>query len=396
MATLTPTVPVNPAAGLRAAIYTRDPDSAGVIRQALTGLGLGEITFKDDGIGVALKDLSASPSPRLLVVDVTGEDDPAAKVQALVNMCDPSCSLMVLGEANDIRVYRNILGAGAVEYFFKPLVAEMVARAFSNALTGKDVAPARRTGRLVFVVGVRGGCGATTIAVRLAAHLSERPPRPVLFLDLDLQNGDSALQLDATPNHTLTEALNQSERVDELFLERGLIHVTNRLDLLASLEPLHAPIGFTDSSLLTLLEKVRAKYRYVIMDTPTLMASMLSSTLHIPSTLLLVSDGRLVSAREVGRWRQWLGGPSAERTIVHVLNMEGGPGSLSVEDFTKAAGQAPDVVIPFAREVASASLLGLKARPDCPPLDRGLEPIMRLLAGEAQSRKPGLLGRFGK
>jgi len=395
MDALTPAT-VNPAAGLRATIYTRDADSAGVVRQGLTGFGLGEITFKEEDISAAIRDLGVSPSPRLLVVDITGESDPATKVRALIDMCDPSCSVMVLGEANDIRLYRNIIGAGATEYFFKPLVSEMVARALNSALMGTDAAPTNRTGRLVFVLGVRAGCGATTIATRLAVHLSVRPPRPVLFLDLDLQNGDAALQLDATPNHTLTEALNQSERVDELFLERGLIHVSNRLDLLASLEPLHAPIGFTDESLLSLLEKVRAKYRYLVMDTPALLGSMLSSTLHIPNTLLLVSDGRLVSARDVSRWRQWLGGQTAERKLVHVLNMDGGPGSLSEDDFAKAAGQAPDVLIPFSREVANASLLGLKAQPDCPTLDRGLEPILRILGGEAPRPKSRFLGLFGK
>lgn len=369
----------------RVAVYTRDEDSAGVIRQALSELGGVEAAFKADGLGAALADLSGRQSPRLLIVDLSGDPDPTARVRELIAMCEPSTSVLAIGDINDIRLYRNIREAGATEYFFKPLVTALVARTCRSVLTGVQEASRQRTGRLVFVVGVRGGCGATTIGVRTAYRLSESPPRPVLMLDLDLQSGDAALQLDATPNHALPEALAQTERVDDLFLERGLIRVTKRLDLMASLEPLDVSPTLDEDALLALMDKLARRYRYVVADVPTSQAASLSRVLHTPGTLLLVSDGRLVSAREVARWRQWLGMNSAERNVLHVLNMQGAPGSLSLDEFARAAGQAPDVVIPYAREVAATSLMGLKARPDCPTLDRGLEPVISMLSGGGPS-----------
>lgn len=366
--------------GRRVAVYTRDEDSAGVIRQALNEVGGVEATFKSDGLSAAMADLSGR-SPRLLIVDLSGDPDPTARVRELIGMCEPSTSVLAIGDINDIRLYRNIREAGATEYFFKPLVTALVARACRSILTGVQEAPHQRTGRLVFVVGVRGGCGATTIGVRTAYRLSESPPRPVLLVDLDLQAGDAALLLDATPNHALPEALAQAERVDDLFLERGLIRVTGRLDLMASLEPLHVTPSVDEDAMLALTDKLTRRYRYVVVDVPSSQAASLSRMLHTPSTLLLVSDGRLVSAREVARWRQWLGMNSAERSVLHVLNMHGAPGSLSLEEFARAAGQAPDVVIPYSREVAAAALMGIKARPDCPTLDRGLEPVISMLSG---------------
>ncbi|MGC8001436.1 hypothetical protein, partial [Salmonella enterica] len=74
-------------------------------------------------------------------------------------------------------------------------------------------------------------------------------------VDLDLQAGDAALLLDATPNHALPEALAQAERVDDLFLERGLIRVTGRLDLMASLEPLHVTPSVDEDAMLALTDK---------------------------------------------------------------------------------------------------------------------------------------------
>ncbi len=394
---MTPESPKPAADGLAASpqvmIYTADQDAAGVIRQAISDLAPDTI-YRTEGIKAALNDMAKGPSPHLLIVDSSGEEDPAGRVRDLINMCEPSTALVVIGDTNDIRLYRGITEAGAIDYFFKPLVSTLVAHTCREILTGKVDTVKKRTARLIFVVGAHGGCGATTIAIRTALRLSESPPRPVLLIDLDLRCGDAALQFDVTPSHALREALAQSERVDDLFLERGLTHVTKRLDLMASLEPIDSPTDFDEAALLALLEKVSSRYRYIVVDVPAYRVPGLNQSLHMPSILLLVSDGRLVSAREAARWRAWLGPNTAERTMIHIVNNSGAAGCLTPEDFTRAAGAAPDVVIPYGREVADDALLGLKAKPDCPTMDRGLEPALNLISGGGASHKLTFLERL--
>jgi pilus assembly protein CpaE len=385
--------PPTTAQGPQVLVYVRDDDSAGVIRQALSDLGTSAISYRTGRIDVALQDLKAQPSPRLLIVDVGGEAEPAGQIRELVGMCEPSTAVIVIGDTNDIRVYRGVREAGAQEYFFKPLVLDLVSRTCREVLTGTKEEQGARSGQAIFVVGVRGGCGASTIAARLAWRLSQSPPRPVLLMDLDLNGGDIALQVDAAPNHALSEALAEPDRVDDLFIERGLAHVTNRLDVLASLEPLEAEVRFEPSSAVELVERLKRRYRYVVAEVPPFSAPRLNDALHRPGIVLLVSDGRLVSARDVGRWRQLLGEHSASRTILHILNMGGAPGSLPAAEFARAAGHAPDVVIPYAREVGAAGLLGLKAEPQSPHMDKGLEPIIAMLSGEPLHHKRSLFER---
>jgi pilus assembly protein CpaE len=379
--------------GPQVIVYTADQDAAGVIRQAVSDAAP-DAVFKSAGLRQALTDMGNQPSPRLLIVDAAGVDDPVSRVHDLIDMCGPSTALLVIGDLNDIRLYRSMKETGVTDYFFKPLVMTLLANRCLAILTGKQDAVKRRTGRLVFVVGACGGCGATTIAIRTAMRLAQAPPRPVLMLDLNLRCGDSALQFDVTPSHALREALAQPERVDDLFLERGLIHATKRLDLMASLEPLDSETNFDETALMALLDKVTPRYRYIVIDLPAYRVPALTLSLHLPSTLLLVSDGRLVSAREVARWHKWLGANTAERTLVHILNMDGAPGSLDEADFTRAAGASPDVLIPYSRDVGANALLGLKAAPDCPVLDEGLEPVLGMLAGGVAAHKRSWLQRL--
>ena len=110
------------------------------------------------------------------------------------------------------------------------LSGALVTRACKAILTGEMEQRALRTGSLILTLGARGGSGATTIAIRLAWHLAQTRSRRVIFLDFDLRTGDASLQLDVTAQHALREALEHPERMDDLFLERGVIHVSERFE----------------------------------------------------------------------------------------------------------------------------------------------------------------------
>ena len=372
------------AAAATALVFVRDRDSEGVIRQCLTDLGVTKVEFKTGGVKEATAELASRPSPRLLIVDVHGVDDPVAGIRDLANVCDPATGVIVVGSLNDIRLYRQLKAAGIVEYFFTPLVRALVMQSCNGIITGSTAQAPSRTGKLVFVVSARGGAGGTTIAVSTAWHLAEVGKRRVCLLDLDLQFGDVALQLDTTPSHALREALEHPDRVDELFLDRAMAHVGERLGVMAAMEPLDVPAIVDEKALLSLLEKLMRRNRYVFVDVPMTSSPGLMRVLHLPATILLVSGSSLVSARDVARLREAFGTNSDERTIIHVLNKSGSSEGLSNEEFARAAGAPPDVVIPYAREIALASRLGVQGMQKCLTLQHGLMPLFQQLSGEQQ------------
>jgi pilus assembly protein CpaE len=274
------------------------------------------------------------------------------------------------------------------------LVSDLVSRACNAALSGSTEAEPARTGKLVFVLGVRGGVGATTIAVNTAWQLAETRQRWVMLLDLDLQNGDAALQLDETPSHALREAVEHPERVDKLFLERAVTPVERRIDLLASLEPLGQTIAFDATAVPRLLSNLLQRYRFIFVDIPAQNAAQIMAALALPATCVLVSSGTLSSARDVARWRDWFAINMPDRLALHVLNKHGAPDALPDHGFTHACGQAPDMRIPYDRDIAASSILGIKGTPKCAALTRGLAPLLRQLSGEQVAAQRSLFGRW--
>jgi pilus assembly protein CpaE len=374
--------------------YLHDRDSEGVIRQCFSDLGVIKGNIVSGDIHTAVTELSRRPSPRLLIVDISEIQDPIDSLKHLADVCDPNTGVLVVGDRNDISLYRQLKDVGVVEYFFKPLVAQLVSRACNGILTGNPESRGSSTGRLTFMLGVRGGVGATTVAVNAAWNLAETRRRRALLVDLDLLSGDAALQLDTTPSHALREALEHPERVDDLYLERAVSKVSERLTLLGSLEPLTDPVAPKEDAILSLMGKLLHRYRYVFVDMPASSGPWLTRVLHLPGTIILISDGTLSSARDVNRWREKIGPNSPQRTTLHILNRAGADGALPQSEFVRAVGQAPDIVIPYDKEVARASSMGIRALERCTTVRRSLAPLFQHLAGDAVVERRSLVSRI--
>jgi len=375
-------------------IYALDKDSEGIIRHSLNRLAIKSVQYGVGGVAGAITDLAKSHSPRLLIVDISNAEDPAGIVRELSEVCEPGTGVIVIGKNNDIILYRELRNLGIAEYFFKPLVGNLVTHACNAILTGTSEDRIVRTGKLVLVLGVRGGSGTTTIVTRLAWHLAETRKRPVMLIDLDLRAGDASLQLDVKAQHALREALEHPERVDDLFLERGVTNVSNRFKLLASLEPLDSVIEYSEDAVLSLISNLLRTYRYVFVDLPADRAAMLPSLLHLPCICLLVSDAGLAAARDVARWRALMGADTADRTVLHILNKADAPSGLPLSEFVRACGRTPDIVIPYDRDVGLASRLGIREVEKCKGFFRALAPALQAIAGESSEPEQGLLSRI--
>jgi len=376
--------------------FVSDLETEELVRRALGDLGVVDADFTRGTVEAATTALARRKTPRLLIVDISGVENPLLRINELAEKCEPEVSVVTVGDRNDILLYQDLKTAGVAEYFFKPLVRDSLKRVCNRLLNGAcEERPANASaGKLVFVLGVRGGVGATTIAVNAAMRLAEKGQRWVMLVDLDLGGGDVALQLAANPTNALHEALDRPERVDKLFLERGAIHAGDRLDLLASLEPFGGGAPLKEDTVAALIDKLLQRYRFVFVDLPTAAAETMAQALRAPSACVLVSSASLASARDLVRWRDFIGPNTPERRTLHVLNMNGADGALPEAEFVRAVGHAPDVVIPYDRGIAAGSSLGAKAAQKSSALNRGLAGLLRDLAGESTEQPRSVLQRL--
>lgn len=151
-------------------------------------------------------------------------------------------------------------------------------------------APGASRGRIVTVFSTKGGAGKSFVATNLGAILARRNDKPVVIVDADLQFGDVAVMLGMAPSHTIIDAVNQIDRLDESLLKSLLIkHEASGLYVLAApVEP-----AFADSVSLPhmtrILEVLASFCSHVIVDTPASFNDIVLGVLELADDIVLMA-----------------------------------------------------------------------------------------------------------
>jgi pilus assembly protein CpaE len=364
--------------------FVSDEASEAALRGGLPDM-LGSLQFRRGDIRTATRALEREPTPIVLLVDIAGVADPVHAIEALAAVCTPDVRVLVLGDQTEIGFYRQLTrDLGVAEYVHKPLTRDTVARLLGPQLAGEAAAAAaevaNRGGQVVAVCGVRGGCGATTVAVNLALQLAETSRGHVALLDLHLRGGTTGMMLGVRPGTGLRVALEEPDRVDALFLDRAGIPIEDRLRLIAADEPMDSLPQPGEVGVRRVLEMLRHRSNYVVVDLPMPPGPAERIVLAAARHCLLVLGPDIAGIRDALAMRKLIGTAGSSRATT-VLNRAGLPGGLKQKLIEEGLGVPPDVVIPdLPRQLPRAANLGRPALRESPALRRALAPLMREVA----------------
>src|SRR5438093_106818 len=163
-------------------------------------------------------------NPDVIVVDM---HQPEAAVQALVvlNWALPQTWLFVTSTINDPQLIIDTMRAGAREFLHKPSSAAL-GKALRRYAQERDRSKQdRASGHVYCVTSAKGGSGTTSVAINLAAVLSELPSTRVALIDLNSPIGDAAAYLSLKPQFTFWDAVIASSRLDPVLLENLMTSV---------------------------------------------------------------------------------------------------------------------------------------------------------------------------
>jgi pilus assembly protein CpaE len=309
----------------------------------------------------AMAALQKMPTPHTLIVDVSGEDQPLSALGELSDVVEPDVRVLVIGDRDDLNFYRQVTrGLGVLEYLYQPLMRDMVARYFGPLIQhGTSVPEAMLGGRVITVTGARGGSGASTIAASLAWYFGAETRRHTVLLDADLHRGTAAMLLGAKTSPGLRTALEAPDRIDELFVERAAQQVGKRLHVLAGEEKLTETVQYTPESAAKLVNALRHRYNFVVIDAPCSPLPLHADLLMLAHQRVLVMDPTLASVRDMLRLLALPNGPMQRSRGVLVLNRDSLPGGLNRRQVEEGLKMKPDIVIPdMPKVVGNAASMG--------------------------------------
>ena len=301
-----------------------------------------EITVEGGGIDAAILRFASQASPNLLLID-TIQQGPMMlhNLDRLAEVIEQGTKVVIIGAVNDIALFRELMARGVSEYIVPPIQSLDLIRTVCGLYVNPDKPFA---GRVVAVIGARGGIGASTIAHNLAWSIAERQESSATLLDLDLSFGTAALDFNQDPQQNIADALLAPDRVDDVFLERVMTKQTQRLQMLTAPATLAREFELDPQSFEMVIDRVRRTSPYVVLDLPHVWTSWVKHTLLAADDAIIVAGPDLASLRNTKNIMDLLKAmrPYDSPPTV-VLSMVGVPKrpEIPFKDFAEALGAEP-------------------------------------------------------
>ncbi len=238
--------------------------------------------------------------------------------------------------------------AGCAEYLLKPVQHERVLDGLAR-VESKQKKKARSTvrGKVITLVGAKGGTGVTSLALHLALELAQAK-RKCLLVDQHPALGDASLYL-GTGRHQYSfyELASNADHLDEELLRGFLLHHNSGLDLLDSPEAVDVIHGASPSTVEHTLAFLAETYHFVIVDCPPGLTDGTRACISQSEQVAIVMTAELPSVRNTVRYIEHLSKLGYSSSSIHVvLNRHSKKGPLSDDRIERALGRAISLRVP--------------------------------------------------
>jgi len=137
-------------------------------------LGKAHVKIQMGGITAAIEAYRGSPTPNVIMLEADGHGDSILTgLDALAEFCDAGTRVVVVGRTNDVVLYRELVRRGVSDYMISPVGTIDVVRSICGLFSAPDAKP---VGRVIAVVGAKGGVGASTISHNIAWAVAKDAP----------------------------------------------------------------------------------------------------------------------------------------------------------------------------------------------------------------------------
>jgi pilus assembly protein CpaE len=312
------------------------------------------------GIATAIDLYHRETSPNLIIVENRASIvELYAQLEALADVCVAGTKVIVIGNANDVGIYRELLFRGVSDYAVAPLdplsIISLISRAYQESETS-------RFGRVLAFVGASGGAGSSTIAQNVAATIARSYGCSVIFTDLDLPFGTAGLGFDLNPSETIAQALNDGGRLDDILLERLLTKHEEHLQVLTAPATLDQSHELPEDAFERVLDVAQANASVVVVDVPRVWTPWVRKTLMAADEVIITALPNLASFRNVKNLIEMLKKARLnDEPPKLVINQVGVPkrAEIKPEHFADSLKVQPIACIPFDIAVATAGNHGL-------------------------------------
>jgi pilus assembly protein CpaE len=241
---------------------------------------------------------------------------------------------------------------------------------------------------IITVFSAKGGCGKTTVSTNLGAALADHGRREVCIVDLDLAFGDVAIAMQLFPTHTIGDAVQLEDTLDQSGVASLLTQHSPGLRVLsAPVEPGLAeniPVTLV-TRLLTIMSEM---FDYVIIDTPPAFTDQVLAAFDMSDVAVLLATLDIPALKNLKlslETLELLNYPKEKIRLI--LNRADSKVGLDAGEVEKTLRAPISALVPSSRAVPAATNRGVPIVTDQPT-----HPVSLALMGFAEQHIVPLSG----
>jgi pilus assembly protein CpaE len=314
-------------------------------------LGKAHLAVNMGGIAAAIEAYGDMPTPNVILLESKPGGDILAGLDQLATVCDPGTRVVVIGSEHDDAPYRELVRRGVNDYVVGPVETLDVVRSICSLFSAAE---AVITGRIIAVVGAKGGVGASTVAHNVAWMIARDLALDSVVIDLDLAFGTAGLDYNQDPLQSIANAIFQPDRPDTALMERLLAKCTDRLSLLAAPAALDRVYDLGEQAFDAIFDTLRMTTPCIVLDVPHQWSGWTKRALVSADDILIVAEPDLANLRNTKNMMGVLKGSRPnDHAPIYCLNQVGMPKrpEIDAKGFAKTIESQPIACIPFDTKV---------------------------------------------
>jgi pilus assembly protein CpaE len=340
---------IAPAPRVSVQAFCEAEETASAVRSAGEDrrLAKAHLTVQMGGVAAAIDVYHTQPTPNVIILETEGGSDILAGLDELATVCDAGTRVVVIGSVNDVAPYRELVRRGVNDYVIGPVDTIDVVRSICSLFAASE---AIAVGRIIAVVGAKGGVGSSTVAHNVAWAIARDLTLDSVVIDLDLAFGTAGLDYNQDPLQGIANAVFSPDRLDTAMMDRLLSKCTDHLSLLAAPATLEQVYDFGANAFDSIFDTLRMTTSCIVLDVPHQWSGWTKRALVGADDILIVAEPDLANLRNTKNMLNMLKAARPnDRPPLYCLNQVGMPKrpEIDARGFSKTIESQPIAAIPF-------------------------------------------------
>jgi pilus assembly protein CpaE len=384
---------IAPAPRVSVQAFCETVETAAAVRSAGEDrrLGKAHLTVQMGGTAAAVEAYRTVPTPNVIILETEGSTDILAGLDQLATVCDAGTRVVVIGSDNDVAPYRELVRRGVSDYVIGPVNALDVVRSICSLFSASE---AVAVGRMIAIVGAKGGVGASTVAHNVAWAIARDLALDSVVIDLDLAFGTASLDYNQDPLQGIHNAVFSTDRLDTSLMDRLLAKCTDHLSLLAAPATLDRVYDFGAEAFDSIFDTLRMTTPCIVLDLPHQWSAWTRRALVGADDILIVAEPDLANMRNTKNMLSLLKSSRPnDRTPLYCLNQVRMPKrpEITAREFAKAIESQPIAAIPFDSRMFGEAANNGQMIAEIAAKHRTTEMFLQIaqrLTGRGETKKP--------